>query len=94
MSIYAQFDEDGDQVQIASNTGWSKFGNWAESLENCPLILHLWEKGNCIDLSGLAGELPIAMKQKPPSRGVTESIKALLKSLRRNSKAAILLITN
>ncbi len=96
MSIYAQFDEDGSQEQIASNRGWSEFGDWVETLNatDFPGLAALWEHGFASDVPALTSEVAKAVKSAPPSKDVKTIAKFLLSALRENSGAGCVLITN
>ena len=96
MSIYAQFDEDGSQEQIASNRGWSEFGDWVETLNanDFPTLAALWEHGATSDIRGLTSEVAKAVKSAPPSKDVKTIAKFLLSALRGNAKAGCVLVTN
>lgn len=96
MSTYAQFDEDGEQYQIASNTGWSEFGDWCESLdvEQFPNIVQLFEHGATEDLPALAEEMPKALEANPPDDKTAGVADNLLQALRANEGAGVILITN
>jgi len=96
MSIYAQFDEDGSQEQIASNLGWSEFGAWVETLNATEFsaLFALWEHGYAGDVRALTSEVAKAVKSSPPSKDVKTIAKFLLSALRENAEAGCVLITN
>ena len=95
MSRYAQFDEDGNQYQIASNLGWSEFGKWVESLdsEKYPALFELWEYGSTQDIQGLTDQLEDALKTTPPSSNVAGSAELMLSGLHQSKDAHTLLVT-
>ena len=94
MAIYAQFDKDGPCLQLASNTGWSEFGDWVETLEDCPRISELWESGSCEDIPGLRDETEETLKSSPPENKDVESVAdGLIHSIDAAGQAEILLIT-
>lgn len=66
MAVYAQFDKDGACVQLASNTGWSEFGDWVETLKDCPRLSAMWDSGVCEDIPGLRDELEQQIQDGPP----------------------------
>lgn len=96
MSTYAQFDRDGDQRQIASNLGWSEFGDWCEELdhEEYPHIVQLWEHGQSNDVKLVAKELHTAIEKEQMSEDVKGSVELLLDALNANSVASFVFITN
>lgn len=96
MSTYAQFDSDGDQRQIASNLGWSEFGDWCEGLDHkeFPLIVQLWEHGQSNDVDGVTKELHKAIEGEKPSEDVKGSAELLLDALNANQGASAVYITN
>lgn len=95
MSIYAQFDEDGNQYQFASNTGWSQFGDWIESLDAAkyPALSALWEYGSTQDIQCATSQLDAALRENPPNKNVESSADLLLAGLHQNQDAHTLLIT-
>lgn len=96
MSRYAQFDEDGNQYQFASNTGWSEFGSWIESLDKSkyPALADLWEYGSTQDIQGVTDQIDSALRDSPPSKNVESSAELLLSGLCQNENAHTLLITS
>lgn len=97
MSMYAQSDENGPQEQVATNTGWSQFGDWADGLDvgTYPAIVQLWEHGHSTSLADLEGQLATAIKAHPPADdGTREVAQAVLDAVGENPDAEIVLITN
>lgn len=97
MSMYAQFDENGPQEQIATNTGWSGFGDWADSLDvgTYPAVVQLWEHGHSTSLPDLERQLSTALDAHPPADEGTRAVaRALLEAVGQNPDAEIVLITN
>lgn len=96
MSTYAQFDDDGDQRQIASNLGWSEFGDWCDGLdhEKHPLLVQLWEHGQSNDVKALMIELTDAMEREQPSPDVKGSAELLLDALNANRGSESVYVTN
>lgn len=96
MSTYAQFDEVGEQYQVASNTGWSEFGDWCESLdaEQFPNVVQLFEHGVTEDLRGLASELLVALEENSPDEKTMGVVNNLLEALKTNEGAGAILITS
>mgnify|MGYP003648726163 FL=1 len=96
MSRYAQFDEDGNQYQIASNLGWSEFGTWVESLDakKYPALIELWNAGSTEDIVGLTNQLESALQDSAPSANVESSADLLLSGLQENQDSGIVLVTN
>ena len=96
MSIYAQFDEDGNQYQIATNKGWSLFGDWVDSLsaKEFPALVQLWEHGFTQEFKKAGDDIGRALKHHAPDENVSGIAKALLAAMKREKKANTLLITN
>lgn len=96
MSTYAQFDDNGDQRQIASNLGWSEFGDWCDGLdhEKYPALVQLWEHGQSNTIPALSKELETAMEKEDPSEDVNGSAKLLLDALNANQGAASVYVTS
>ena len=97
MSMYAQFDENGAQEQIATNTGWSRFGDWAEGLDvgTYPAVVQLWEHGHSTTLPDVKDQLAGALDATPPADQDTRDVaQGLLDAVGQNLAAEILLITN
>ena len=95
MSRYAQFDEDGNQYQFASNLGFSEFGDWIETLDekDFPALYELWETGSTQDIKGATSQLEKALKENSPSENVEASAELLLTGLHSNQDSNTLLIT-
>jgi hypothetical protein len=96
MSIYATFDDDLDDDEIASNDGWSQFLDWVDGLDlqTYGEVVHLAEHGWCQDLPTLETQLAQALAQSPPepeTRTVAEGLLALVKA---RGEKEILLITD
>lgn len=94
MAIYAQFDKDGPCIQAASNTGWSEFGDWVETLTDCPRTKELWESGACEDIAGLRAEMEQQLEDAPPENPDVASVAhQVIHAIDAGGKADILLIT-
>lgn len=95
MSRYAQFDEDGNQYQFASNLGWSEFGKWIETLdkETYPQLFELWENGSTQHLKEAAEQIEHALEEYPPDANVADSAELLLHALHANDLAGVVLVT-
>jgi hypothetical protein len=94
MSIYAQFDDDGLQMQIDSNRGYGEFCQWVESLRSAPHLNALTEDGAISDIAGLRAEIDDALTQSPPSRNVAGTVEALRQAIDTQKGAEQLFITN
>lgn len=92
MSVYAQFGEDGPQVQVASNAGWSEFTAWVDRLPTRALG-QLIDNGITEDLYGLAKELEAArgIRQNEDVRDIAEG---LIKAVKENQAHGVVLLTN
>lgn len=95
MSTYAQFDDDGNQYQIASNLGWSEAGDWIEKLDHdqYPNLYQLWEHGISQDVKSLAAEIEEAIKEREPSSDIMGTLDLLLAGLHANESAEFVLTT-
>ena len=94
MAIYAQFDKDGESIQLATNTGWSEFGDWVETLKDCPRTSKLWDGGECEDIAGLRAEMERQLSDAPPENPDVESVAhQVIHAIDAGGKAEILLIT-
>ena len=96
MSIYAHFDEFGPDLQIATNLGWTHFGNWADSIKSpkFPIIRKLWIDGECLDLPGLRKELEKALTQNVVAENCDQIADGIIHSIDAAGKADFLLVTN
>lgn len=95
MSTYAQFNEDGNQYQIASNLGWSEFGDWVEELDEekyAPLV-SLFEHGVSQDIPALTTALTDALENEKPGEDVAGTADLLLDALHANQDAEFVLTT-
>lgn len=95
MAIYAQFDEDGACVQVASNMGWGEFGDWVETLKGYQRVRKLWEDGNTEDIAGVRAELEELLKETPPeNKDVEDVAHQVIHAIDAGTPAEIMLITN
>ena len=97
MGLYLQID-DGEPAMLASNRGWSDFGNWAETLdaETFYPVAHLWEHGYFEGLDILEVSLRAAIETIPPTdvplrTTVTDLIETLTY---RRKDARLAMVTN
>lgn len=96
MGMYAQFDENGPQEQVGTNTGWSQFGDWADGLDagTYPAVVQLWEHGHSTSLPDLERQLAVALDAHPPEDDDTCAVaKSLLDAVGQNPDAEIVLMT-
>jgi hypothetical protein len=95
VSIYASFDEHGGE-QIASNQGWSDFGNWVETLDanEFDQLIVLWEHGWTPEVETLAKELGEALQKYPPDEKITATGQALLSALQGSTNAEAVYVNN
>lgn len=99
MSIYAFFvDNEEAGPQVASNSGWGDFCDWAQQLTDFPLITDLAEKGTSLGhphgIPDLIEQLQEAVKNEPPSDDVASTIEGLLAALHENADDEGVYITN
>ena len=90
MSRYADFSN-GAQEQVASNTGWSEFGDWLDQLPpaGVPALKRLYDSGESSELKEVARQLENALRSVPPSDDVQHSAELLLQALRDNPTAQL-----
>lgn len=94
MAIYAQFDQDGECIQLASNVGWSEFGDWVETLKNKPNLTALWTSGACEKIPDLRAEMESQLDSAPPENPDVESVaQQLIHAIDASGSAEILLVT-
>ncbi len=104
MGYFVSFAVDGNDLpvdgdHVASNTGWSGFGDWAADLpeDHYPHLVYLAEEGACVSaesLAALESELARAALEKPgkpplPIQGVARS---LLASVRARPEGAVAMV--
>ena len=100
MAIYAQFDENGAQEQVATNTGWSQFGDWADDQDvaDYPALVQLWEHGHSTSLKDVHVELGKALQGHTLPYNPEGDLRAIMEGLQKavgdNLDAEILLVTN
>ncbi len=92
MSQYAQFDENGRQVQIASNSGWSDFCNWSDTIKS-EALKQLVEEGFTENLDRLAQELEF-FKGSKRSKDVADIAGGILDAVKSNLGAGCIMVTN
>jgi len=95
MGLYLQ---DGDlQESLASNAGWSAFGEWADSLNEHKYIdiVHLWEHGWTEPVSELKKQLAVAVKEEPPEDAQTaKTVSELLATLDKFDDDAAVVVSD
>lgn len=71
MSIYAGFGK-GPPTILASNTGWSQFGDWVDGLDvdEFSEVVHLWEHGWSQEGKTLSAQLSKAIESNQPDGDV------------------------
>jgi hypothetical protein len=82
---------------LASNTGWSQFGAWADTLdpEAYRQVVHLWEHGYATDVAALAKQLDGAIKHNPPKdHTVHDTAEGLLEAVRMAKGADAIGVSN
>jgi hypothetical protein len=95
MAIYAQFDKDGPCIQLASNVGWSEFGDWVEHLDGATRISKLWSEGNQEDIAGLRDELEEILEKSPPENADVLSVAdGIIHAIDAGGAAEILIISS
>ena len=83
MGLYLNTD-DGQQIPLASNAGWSNVGAWLDGLDpdDYPDAIHLWEHGWAEPVGDLRGQLASAMKASPAEGDAAKTVGELLAELR------------
>ena len=96
MSMYAQFDENGSQEQIASNGGWELFGTWVDGLdvEKYPAVVGLWEHGHSPFLDDVREQLGKALTESALDDDTRVVAERLPNATGTNRAAKVLRITN
>lgn len=77
MSVYISINEE-DPSEVASNSGWSQFIEWAQSLDDADEILQLAEHGVSENLDDLADELKLAVEESKPIDDVLPIVEMIL----------------
>lgn len=95
MCIYASFDNDA-QVQIASNQGWSDFGNWVDALDadEYDQLIIVWEHGWSQEIETLAVEIERALQESPPHETVADVAGNLLAAIKENREAEAVFVND
>ena len=96
MSMYAQFDGNGSQEQIASNGGWELFDTWVDGLdvEKYPAIVGLWEHGHSPFLGDVHEQLGKALTESALDDDTRVVAESLHNAISTNRAAKVLRITN
>lgn len=83
MSVYAKFS-DSVPTEVASNQGWSQFGDWVDSLGVTEFseVIHLWEHGWSQNTEDLTNQLNTAIQDSPPINDVVTIVRGLCSFLR------------
>lgn len=81
MGLYLNTDA-GDQLPLASNSGWSEMGAWIESLDGASQLSRLWEHGWAEPAGEIADELQAQIKATAPHGDTGKTAAELLRSLR------------
>lgn len=81
MSIYANLDTD-EQVQFASNKGWSDVIAWVDGLDKDDFgeLIHLADHGWSQEIEALREQLEKALKASP-EKSVATTARALLDAI-------------
>lgn len=96
MSVYLTFDESAGE-QVASNLGWTDFGNWVDDLDvgQFPHVVSLWEHGYTNEISKLIAELKIAIEQsEPTAKGLAKTIDQLIEMLHFEKNQEVVFIND
>jgi hypothetical protein len=95
MAIYAQFDERGAQVQLASNSGFADLGAWLDALPaEFAELKKLREESASADLSALREELATALEEHEPQADVRSTVEDFIAALEENDAAEFVLVTS
>jgi hypothetical protein len=95
MSLYLEFDN-GAQRDLASNKGWSEFGDWADklSLAAYGAVIELWEHGITERVERLGEQLAVAVKKENPSKDVSSIAQNILDAVAEIKDAEFVMVTN
>ncbi len=94
---YEIMTEDKEATSVATNTGWSDFCEWGESLdlENYFEVHHLVEHGWEKDLKELAEEIDEGLEEFPPDvKGVEDTARGIITFINENTEAEMVMVTN
>ncbi len=94
---YEIMTEDQEGTAVATNTGWSDFCEWAETLdlENYFEVRHLAEHGFEKDLKELAEEIDEGLEEFPPDvKGVEDTARGIIAFINENPDAEMVMVTN
>lgn len=96
MSIFAQFDRDGNQYLLSSNADWSSFLLWVESLDAAtyPALAELCKEGSFENFTTLSRDLNVALRSESPEPAEQEIGRRIESAMLQNPAADVLLITN
>lgn len=87
----------GNESDLASNIGWSRFVDWARLLNpnEFPDLIHLAEYGICQDVPKLQEQLASALEKAKPVRGnVVHTINNLKSLLENRESAGCVMVSN
>lgn len=90
-------DENGEGVQVASNTGWSEFCEWVDTtdVEDYPSLHHLTTFGFGNDPADLAEDIQVALDEDDPEDDDVKSVATgLIKALAAMKDAEIVIVSN
>lgn len=90
MGLYLQTDG-GDQIELATNQGWSLVGDWIDTIEGKQLK-QLWEHGWAEPVSDVLAEIENATA--PEDKDVADTVSQLAKSLKGIPPDSAIVVTN
>jgi hypothetical protein len=96
MAIYGNFDT-GEQVQLATISGWGSFGDWVDglSVDDAPELIHVREYGWSQEIGDLSEQLRQSMSAAPPPDDDTASIaNGLADFLATSGDAEVLIVSD
>jgi hypothetical protein len=95
MSQYV-LNQDEEGIQIASNSGWSDFCDWARDLpiDDYPSLHHLVEHGFDNDPEDLRDDIEDALQEHAPEPDIVSTAEGLVDFLDGQLEAEIIIISN
>jgi hypothetical protein len=92
--LYLKNKTDG-QFPLASNRGWSEFGDWAETLDwkTYPTLANLWYYG-WVPVAPLREHLTAVLRDSPPSEKSVRATARNLLRLVRGLRGSAVAVTN
>lgn len=92
MSMEAIIDDE-PMDQVATNTGWFEFCDWADAQTDCEALRHLSFYGHTQRLKQLTDEIDVALAKSPPDPDVESVARGLQEIVRARPNGEVLIVT-